>query len=279
MPGGFPLGFEFCNCTDTGTVNEGGTDLTPSATANTKGSYTQIIASTAADATWIDVSLCIPQSSSGTGGYGVDVAVGAAGSEKIIVNNVVLLNVTSTGVVNHFAFPISIPAGTAISARSQSATATDGGPSIQITLFDGAMTMMEGCAGVDSVGFLTASSEGTLLDPGTVANTKGSYAQLTASSSRDYLGFMIGFDNHGGGGVNPNAQLIDIAVGAAGSEKVIVPNIIQRMSNAGNSNMVSNCGPFFVPIPAGTAISARSQCSSTVSPERLIGVTLYGFYQ
>ena len=75
MPGGFPLGPDVCNGISYGVSGGIGTAITPSASANTKGSYTQIIAATTYDACLMEVVLWNRHTATN---YAADVAIGAS---------------------------------------------------------------------------------------------------------------------------------------------------------------------------------------------------------
>lgn len=258
MSGGFPLGFEVCNGNDAGSVTTTslGTTVVCSS-ANTYGSYTQLVASTPYDTQWININVGYNAS-----GYtaAFKIAVGASGSEIDIIKDIVV----QFGPSNNFCFPISIPAGTRISAACVAGIPDN--VRINLTLYDGAFTQMEGIAGVDSIGF--GSSQGTTITSSATANVKGSYTQLTASTPRDYRGFFISID---GQQMSFTSQqlMVDIAVGGSGSEVVILPNL-----PIFGSPIVG--GLFPIPIPAGTRVSARSQATGAST---VIGLTLYGLYQ
>jgi hypothetical protein len=278
MGGGFPLGLELCNGTDIGTVTASstGTTLTSNATAGVKGSYVQLIASTAADACWLAVQM---RSDSSVGSAALDVAVGAGGSEVIIANNLWAQDATSQEEVVSYLFPVSIPKGTRVAARV--ASGTSAGPAFFVTvqLFDGAFTQIEGAAGLDSLGVTVSTMTATQLTSG-AANTKGSFAQLIASTARDYMGLFLVFDNNGISGTPSGTThfLVDLAIGAAASEKVIIPNVqaYWQFANTVEYKPAGPIGPYWIPIPAGTRISAR--CQDSVGSNAIF-VLAHGIYQ
>lgn len=275
MPGGFPIELEACQGTDQGTdtANSIGTALT-GGTSNTKGSYTQLIASSAVDACWIMV--CLKETGNATNRCAVDIAIGAAGSEKVIISNVLVEGSTNGFNGTNCLFPCQIKAGSRISARAQNQSATADGPNVSVILFDGAMSHAEGTAGVDDIGFVSGSTAGTLITASASANAKGSYAQLNASTSRDYLGFIIRI-SVATSGTPADRALLDIAIGASGSEIVIVPNIPISCAAGGSSGIQSIfMGPFFVPIPAGTRIAARIQADAA---SNTTGLMLHAIYK
>lgn len=98
-----------------------GTAITSSVSTNTKGSYTQLVASTAKD--YCGLLLVPDTNQSGTAtALLLDIAIGAGGSEQVIVPNFYQSSFNDK-VATSFV-PINIPSGTRISARCQSATAS-----------------------------------------------------------------------------------------------------------------------------------------------------------
>jgi hypothetical protein len=271
MAGGFPLGLEICNG-KSGVLAAGssGIAITASGSTNTKGAYTTLIASTAFDACWMGVTIDV---TSGTGTFLVDIAIGAAASEKVVVNNLAGCAAFVNEICSFYFFPITVPAGTRISARGQSNTAS-AGCNVAVQLFDGSFTQMEGAAGVDSIGALTASSHGTTITAG-ASNTKGSYTSLGVTA-RDYMGLLIGLDNQ----VSPSTDthfLLDIALGAGGSQQVIIPDVAGFWDNvAYAAPLPASWGPYFISVPNGTNLWARCQTGSGSST---IDVSVYGIYQ
>lgn len=275
LDGFYPQG-EFANLTDQGTVTASsrGTQVTASGSTNTKGSFVQLVASSAVDCAAIMVELGTTNTGTAAIG-GVDIAVGGAGSEQVIVNNLVYEGARLAGAGNRtYIFPCSIPAGTRISARSQSSVASD--PiNVEVQLLPSGM---DGAGIIDSIGFLTASSRGTSVDPGTSANTKGSWVQLTASLANDICGFFLCFDGQAQTTSSFSSyEMLDIGIGGAGSEQIIVPNY--QIVKSRNSNVMAyqSVSPFIpISIPAVTRIAIRAQSDSTTATSRLFGATLYG---
>lgn len=271
MPGGFPLGIEVCNGQDVGVVTSSstGTTVTASSTANTKGSYAQLIATTAADCVMVYIQatnlLAV------TVNFLVDIAIGPSGSEKVVVPNIFMVGASATGgSCFDTLIPLSIPQGTAVSARCQCSTAS-GAISLKLTTFDGAFTHSEGAAGYDDLGTSTSTSGGATITASSTTNTKGAYTQLIASTARDYRGLLLDFGKTPAAGDGFN--LYDIAIGAAGSEVIIASNLM--VGNMVNAAVVDRQVFLPISIPAGTAISVRMQ--STVASNTCT-MTAYGAY-
>jgi hypothetical protein len=103
---------------------------------------------------------------------------------------------------------------------------------------------------VDISAFVTVTANST-------AHTKGSWAQIIASTSQDASLLYINVDSINTSATN-TATLVDIATGASGSETAILSNVAvgSAAGVVGSSGLVI-ATPF--KIPSGTRISARIQ--------------------
>lgn len=91
----------------------------------------------------------------------------------------------------------------------------------------------------------------------TAAHTKGAYAQIIASTSADGSFLYITIDSINTSATN-TATLVDVAMGAAGSEVNIITNCAVGGAGSGGALLGAVIGlPF--QIPSGTRISARIQ--------------------
>lgn len=275
MPGGWQLDPGICNLTDEGTSlsTSLGTVITASSTINTKGSYAQLVALTPVDAEGFLLQLSKPSST--TGGYLIDIAVGASGSELVILPNVVFNNQSSSFSSMTIWVPLAIPAGSRIAARSQSSTAS-GTITCNVILAEAWFDEDQCLSNAMNFGASTSSSFGVTIDPGASADTKGAYTQLIASTSFDVAAIQIIFDNQGGAAAAAASILVGIAVGASGSEKVIVPNL---MATTAGTGQIAEPAPPDIPIriPAGSRIAVRGQSTNTNSSTRKFGCSIIGY--
>lgn len=268
MAGGFPINPEFGYGIDVGSsLTTGGTAV--AGALNTPGAWVQIIASTAIDTQWAHASIFPTQNSSTRVAF--DIGVGAAASEVAIVNKLLSTSNTGRNGLGDFEFPFVVPAGSRISARSSNSASTDTSW-INLRLFDTAFQGAEAAGGVDAIGFTAASTKGTTLTAG-AAGVKGVYAQIIASTARDYAGFFFVMDSSSI--ATADFGLVDIAVGAGGSEVIFIPNVGICVITATLTIPLSS-KIFWRPIPSGSRLAARVAFQNNVSPT--INMTIYGIY-
>jgi hypothetical protein len=180
-------------------------------------------------------------------------------------------------IVHAYLFPVSIPAGTRIAVRGQQAGS--GTISFQTTLILGSGTLMAPSPlGVTrAYGALTASSDGAAIDPGGTANTKGAWTELVAATTEPirWLNLAVGTDARNIGTLNDFTHVVDLGVGAGGSEVVVLPDV--KFQGGQGLDMLSPPAIALpVNIPAGVRLAARSACSTNNATERLFDVAVYG---
>lgn len=246
------------------------TVVTAHASANTKGIYSQLIAATAHDSDWLLVQVGLGTSETNQADVHIDIAIGADGSEVVIISNLLISQVN--GQVVQFLFPRHIPQGTRIAAAI---AATTGGSTVRCQV----VVIANGSAPnslqrVTTYGAVTADSGGTSLDPGAVGSTKGAYVELTAACNEiKWLVVALGCQANT---ARADARFyLDIAIGAGGSEQVKVPNLL-FYSDLTSDLLSPATYAFPCSIPAGSRIAARTQCTITDATDRLIDVVLYG---
>jgi hypothetical protein len=257
------------------TGDSAGVDLTTSkgksaansGIAHTKSAYQELVAATDRNAAGFLVCL----EGSGAGDYYVDIAVGAGGSEQIIAANLhTCINAQNLRSTEYF-IPIPIPGGTRLAARFQNNT-TAGTCLTAITLWHGGLSTPV-CAVIDNLNPDTANTQGTLIAQGGANHTKGAYTQIIASTARRYKGLII----HNGrrGTVASQTFMNDVAIGAAASEQIIIPNIWWNQNTTTDNIERSVQGPFWVDIPAATRIAIRGQ-QDVIGGGRDHRLTVYG---
>lgn len=236
-----------------------GTSLT-TGVAHTKGSYVQLTASSAHDTNAVYVYAC---DGSAAGTYMIDIATGGAGSETVVLPNLLFdfTNALNTEAIG-FVFPLRIVSGTRISARAQSNNST--ATCDVIIVIDGnAPAPASGGTSWLALGADTATTNGTVNTAGN-ANAKGSYTQLTASSGA--AAKMAVFKNRFGTTTTTQRLSTDIATGAAASEVILVADIVGYIGATADDVRPDYSGPFVVDVASGTRWAVRSQSDQGTGP-------------
>lgn len=236
-----------------------GTTLTANASANTLGTFVELVS--AANNTFssneIEITCSEFSASTGTNAMMVVLAVGGAGSEEIIVPDLLCRGVTGTvGTYYKYSFPISIPAGVRISVACQSRT---GGQVIDVNISRSINSLSQdpGLSIIDPIGSTRSTGRGIEVARNTTINTFGAWVEITASLANAIRGFVVC-------GMRSNTSwsnavvTYEVGAGSAGNEEMIYEGglIMTTSSEEG----VGNVSPFrSVGIPAGTRISIRAQ--------------------
>lgn len=246
--------------------------LTSGGTANSVGNYAELFSSTPFEADAITVWGSI---NANTRNGFINLAIGAASSEVIILRS---LGVSRPGAifsmgVYTITLPLRIPAGVRLAANMQSTSTSDPG-AVGVILHAAGPGMPRGFQRATDYGANLSTSLGVSVDPGGTANTKPGYTEITSSTTNPIKAMMVIAHDLNSSDVTAANHLLDIAVGAGGSEVKVLENIpIQKVY----SWMAAWSGPYAVDIPAGTRIAAQDQCSINTSTIREIGVHIIGF--
>lgn len=251
----------------------------PAGGANVKGAWVEL---TPASPIQADGLLVVISGGLGVGDSLSDIALGAAGAETIIAPNLFASQVRYVGGLDigsgsFYYLPIAIPAGTRIAARQQNRSNV--AIYMTVTLVRQSGLASQGLGTVSAYGAVTANSGGTSIDPGAVANTKGAWTELTAATAADIHALALALGGQHNAARTGAGWLLDVGIGAAGAEVVLLPDLSFSSSNVFNNIgglWPSLFGPIPCYIPAGTRIAARAQCSTTDATDRIFDLIAYG---
>lgn len=118
-----------------------------------------------------------------------------------------------------------------------------------------------------TVGIDAATSGGTGVIGSGTAHVKGSWVELENSTPFDACGIIVRITYHTAGALTDDS-LVDIGIGAAAAETVLIPNILFGTISVRKG--IEVCFP--IEIPSGTRVAARVQHSST-SVTDIVGVS------
>jgi hypothetical protein len=236
-------------------------------TAHTKNAtYTQLIASTAYQSFGIFVGFNASATASTLRAFLVDIAIGGAGSETVIIPNLLAgqqaaSNTTSLG-GSFYYFPIIIPAGVRISATCQSDTAAD-------TVYCAVSLVQHQVPGkwygsrVTAYGANTANSTGVSMSPGN--STYATNVALSASTTNKIRYLQIGTDLYTNSTATTYRGLIRISTGS----NVLAQDLPYYESTTLESTMFTTAN-FILShmnfnIPAGVALNISAMRPGTAA--------------
>jgi hypothetical protein len=238
--------------------NTGSVTLTASATPHTKGSWSQIIASTSNVTTLIRFGVSGVNVSAADSATLLDIGVGAAGSETVIVPNLAIGG--SAGAF--YSIPVEIPSGSRIAARIQGVRASQTATiSVrEFFAFNAGDTASIGTT-VDVLGVDTATSTGTAM-----GGASGTWVEIEDSTTKNYIGFAIAPSTSDTDTASQGDTTYEIGVGAAGSE-VAFGYIQFAFGATENFSLPSSRSPnlFGREVPTGSRLAIRHNISANPS--------------
>lgn len=249
-----------------------GAEVAGGGSANSKGAWVELIASTSFTAVAVYVS--VVQFTASNAPLLLDIGVGGSGSERVLVPD--LINSAGQraggGVTT---LPLTVPAGSRLSARLACATGS-AFAWVHVHLVGGGFSQTPGLQAVTAYGVTAASSRGTAVaGSATSTEVKGAWTQITAATTGPIRALTprVGF----GGNANPaDAPFrLDIGVGAAAAEQVIIPDLL-FYGTSGGSLVPAGWPAFPVDIPEGSRLAARVLAGVTDATDRQIDVIIYG---
>lgn len=239
--------------------------VTGHASTHTKSTWQELEASVPFDC--CGILLDFRNANSGPVDFLMDIGFGAAASEAAVLSNIMM----SEGVTFNkvpLVIPLCIPAGTRLSARIQQSTGAKG--------MHLGMQLIAGSGGYQrsaTWGANTGDSGGVSIDPGASINTKSGWFEVVASAGFDVKFIIVSFGNRANAAETTAAYLLDIGVGAALSEAVLIPNlsfIVDTATDAPTPGILA----FPVSIPAGSRVAVRVMSSTNDATDRLKDVSI-----
>lgn len=252
-----------------------GVSISASGSTHTKGSWTQLLAAASVthDMNGFWISIWNNGVSASERHMLVDIGIGAASSEVVIVSNVAV-----TGGTDYRAqpsssaiyCPIYIPKGTRIAARCQSNTASAGA---NIALW-GEYGSPSGKLynGADMIGADTATSATVGITTPTTAGTESAWTNIGSTTSRLYEASLL-IGSTGTTTVMTSAVIFGEWGWSSGAptigEVIIIANNTELMGGPMPSSPVRHL------IPTGTQLQARIESSLTVGEVHNYGILCF----
>jgi hypothetical protein len=236
---------------------------------DTWSSWVQLTAATDHPAGWVTVFVM----SNSVARWLVDIAVGSAGNEQVIIPSL-HWGLNAGGAPYTYSFPLSIPAGSRISARARYNPGT-GNKQIWVGVHLGGPTLLAGpLTSVTAYGPETTTNGLVSVDCGATANTKSGWVEITAATARASRWAVIGMGGDIANYAANDRYAVDIGIGAAGSETVIVPDLPFAATGVIEGPAPRTVG-FPLSIPAGVRVAVQAQCTTTTTPDRVFDIGLW----
>lgn len=261
--------YESLQISTAGTVDYDGAQVNYPATADTKSAYVELTASTAHDADGFFVHLTDTGSTT-SGRVRLDVAVGAASAELVIVPD--LYYGIGTRRPHAYHCPVPVPAGSRIAVRAAS-NSTNGNCRVHVNYYQGGFYTQPPLGIAETLGITVTGTSGIVVDPGATAGTRGAWTAIgTAPNGAQAL--LAHFSNPLSGTGGACTWAVDLSWGASR-----VPVYENFGVGCDSANNVTPRGTHLIPcdIPAGETIYMRAAASSATAGTRELNASVTVF--
>jgi hypothetical protein len=247
-----------------------GTTVTPA--VGSKGSWVEIASSLSRDTYGLMINFNSNAASAASRNTVVDVGIGAAGSEVVIIPNLIAGNAGTYGVGSGglwYYFPMAIPAGSRLALRAQGTVTSAFGAYLQAFQAPLQPAMMKKASSVEALGMTVP--QGTAVTAGTTSD--GSWT-LLGTTTRQCWFWQVGVQVQSSDTAHiAGVYHIDIATGDGTNFNTFLTAVYFSTTTGEQGNTLPTTVGCELPVPAGTDIYARAQCSGTPDP---IYITAYG---
>lgn len=247
-----------------------GTAVTPA--VGSKGAWTQAIASLSNDTYGLLICISGNNASAASRNTAVDIGIGAAASEIVVIPDLIAGNACSYAVGGSglwYFFPVAIPAGTRVAVRAQGTVTTAFRVFIQAFQKPLNPSMIKKAALVEAIGMTVPN--GVAVTPGTTA--EGAWTLLGTTTQRNWY-WQVGAQIPSGDTAhNAGVIHIDLAEGNGTNFNILIESAVLVTTAA----EIATIPPITIgceyPCPAGSSIYARAQHSGTAET---LQITAYG---
>ena len=247
---------------------------TPSS-PNAKGDWSRIINLPTFDAHGLKITFRQGTAGSDQRKFLTDIGMGSSNSIATVCSNIPLQYGGASHQVGRFDLPITVPMSSEIWVRAQNHSSGTAIIRVSVGYFSAGFQYPSALGAASTYGVTVDSTAGTQVDPGGVANTKGAYFEISPSIASDIKYAVVCVGNQANQ-ADANMQiLLDIAIGAAGSEVSVISDLLYSKNTAADDMSPPMTG-VPVSIPAGARLSARAMSDITNAVDRLFDVAVIG---
>jgi hypothetical protein len=238
---------------------------------------TELIAASAFDASLVVVGVSANSVANGDSSTLTDIMIGAASAESVIIPDLCSGFVPAANVaagVRHYIFPLYIPAGSRLSARSQSVRNT-GSVVVSVQLYGGPRDPASWWCGqqVTAYGANAANSAGTKFSTGSTGSEGAGVSLGTTTSDHECL--VLGVQGHPDDvSWSAHAYHFDIGIDSSATEWIETDRIF---ANSTSAEIIGPGGtiwwPIFRPVASGTVLMVRGECDAIADA---LSAVIYG---
>jgi hypothetical protein len=248
--------------------------LAASGTSHAVGTKVELFSETAFDAHYIRISLENSFASNTQTDQLVHIYVGGSGAEQTLIPSLLAgwaPTLFGPGTPRCYEFPIFIPKGSRLSAGNQALIASDT-VGIFVELYGGGAPNHWYGSGVEALGAVDASSQGTSVTPGSVSEGTFTAIGTTGREYRYILPMLQGSLTD----TNMSSNIVAADIGAGGAITAGLEEFWFATNTSEQTWTQFGGRGRYVTIPSGTALQLRAQ-NSTNNVDTLDFV-IYGVY-
>ena len=248
-----------------------GTAITSSASVDTKGAFIELASAAENDRDSFCIDVVISKDGVASNVL-IDIAIGEAGFEQVFIPNLYFFTINGVE-LEVFSFPISVPRGVRISARSQGSISS-AVPKVFVCLQSGGFTQGSALSGIKSAGDDVATTSGVTITQGN--QVYGAWVEMHANTTKEFKGFVVASHRNILASWSTGNVAWRVAIGSAGNEVVISDgNVTSNDSSEKGARFASAFNNVSIPIGSRVSISASASSSNGDFTNDYV---LYGVY-
>jgi hypothetical protein len=248
------------------TTASAGVNIAASSTIHTKGAWTQLVANSGPRS--LGIMVWLDNSAVGNTATSIllDIGIGAAGSETVLIPDLAggyALNPAVSNAAHFYYFPLFIPANSRISARSQALISSDL-VTCRVNLFQRPSGFGWVGTRVTAYGVDAANSRGTTFSCGN--GSYGTAGTLSASTANSIKHMQIGVQGAGRGTLTDLRQLYEVRIGAStGIAGPLIGNTDTGVESVGFMHANEQLSAMTFNLPAGVDLRVAGMQSGTAA--------------
>lgn len=230
-----------------------------------KGAITQLLASANFDACWVRVSASGYALSGAASGGCLDIMIGGAGSEIVLIPDLLMGNCGTPTAARRgpkvWDFPLYVPSGSRVSARV-SGDRSSVACTVGIELRGAVGTPPWRVAQKITTYGVVSTTSGTSVTPGSTG-VEGAWTEISSGTSVPHFAFLPSWQVQGNATMSTLNYSVDIGLGAATEVEIGGPYIYATDTTESMDGSLFGTIPIWCDAPAATRLVMRASCNGT----------------